>query len=85
MMTRLLSQGLGSNGFTSPQSAPTHLAVIVVLELRTLSAFFRRQILQAIAHVRRFLSVDFTFHVDLPQTRFDRCGLRLRAECSAKG
>jgi hypothetical protein len=31
---------LGSNGFTSPQSAPTHLAVIVVLELRTLSFIF---------------------------------------------
>ena len=33
-------QGLASNGFTSPQSEPTHLPVIVVRELRGVSPTF---------------------------------------------
>jgi hypothetical protein len=36
--------GLRSSGFTSPQSAPAHLAVIVVVELRTLSPSFDTEV-----------------------------------------
>jgi hypothetical protein len=40
MVAAIECQGLASNGFTSPQSEPNHLPVIVVRELRGVSPTF---------------------------------------------